>query len=166
MEVDTSVPPPGAAPTPAAAGAAGPVVATTPSGAPASDSGASGGGNGLRIGSYVGFGVGAVGVVLGTVFVLKSSSKRAAGDKAADALQAKCGNACDDTTPEAQNVHTLYSDARSAKTLGIVGYVVGGLGAAAGVTLFVLSNKHQEPQSSAFVAPYVGLGALGVRGAF
>ena len=166
MEVDNSVPPPGTAPTPAAADIAGPVVAATPSGAPASDSGASGGGNGLRIGSYVGFGVGAVGIVLGTVFVLKSSSKRADGDKAADALQAKCGNACDDTTPEAQNVHTLYSDARSAKTLGIVGYVVGGLGAAAGVTLFVLSNKHQEPTGSAFVAPYVGLGALGVRGAF
>jgi hypothetical protein len=164
MEVDNSVPPPSATP---AGGAAdgGTVVSTTPSGAPPSDSGASGGGNGMRIGSYVGFGVGAVGVVLGTVFVLKSSSNRKDADAAATKLERQCGNICDANSPEAKNVVNLDDKARSAKTLGIVGYVVGGLGVATGVTLFILSNKKEEPKS-AFVAPYVGLGALGVRGAF
>ena len=59
----------------------------------------------------------------------------------------------------------LDDDASSAKTLGIVGYVVGGLGVATGVTLFILSSKKEESRS-AYVAPYVGLGAVGVRGAF
>jgi hypothetical protein len=159
MTVDESAPPPAA---PAAAPPSAPVAATAPSGAPPSDSGS---GNGLRIGSYVGFGVGAVGVALGTVFVLKSSSKRKDADKAATALDAQCGKLCDAESPEAKNVASLDDDARSAKTLGIVGYVVGGLGVAAGVTLFVLSNQKDDAKS-AFIAPYIGLGAVGVRGAF
>src|SRR4051812_40136232 len=163
MEVDNSVPPPAATPaaTPPGAGAVAP---TTPSGAPPSDSGANGS-NGMRIGSYVGFGVGAVGVVLGTVFVLKSSSNRKDADAAASKLEEQCGALCDAESPEAKNVANLDDKARSAKTIGIVGYVVGGLGVATGVTLFILSSKKDEPKS-AFVAPYVGLGALGVRGAF
>jgi hypothetical protein len=36
---------------------------------------------------------------------------------------------------------------------------------ASGVTLFVLSNKKTE-STAAYVAPYVGFGAVGVRGAF
>jgi hypothetical protein len=99
------------------------------------------------------------------VFVLKSSSKRKDADTAATALEAQCGNLCDADSAAAKNVADLDDQARSAKTLGIVGYVVGGLGVATGVTLFVLSSKKREPQA-AFVAPYVGLGAVGVRGAF
>src|SRR4051812_25224189 len=61
LEVDASAPPPVAAPaTPGVA----PILSTEPSGAPPSDTGAGGGSNGMRIGSYVGFGVGAVGLVL------------------------------------------------------------------------------------------------------
>jgi hypothetical protein len=163
MEVDSSVPPVGAAPA-ADAPAAAAVTVGTSEPSPA-DSGTSGGSNGLRIGSYVGFGVGAVGLALGTVFVLKSSSNRKDADKAATALEAQCGSQCDAESPEAKNVADLDDQARSAKTLGIVGYVVGGVGVAAGVTLFILSSKKAEPKS-AFVAPYVGLGAVGVRGAF
>jgi hypothetical protein len=162
MEVDNSVPPAGA--TPAAPGGGDTLVSTSPSGAPPSDSGASGS-NGMRIGSYVGFGVGAVGIALGTVFVLKSASKRADADTAAAALEARCGKLCDADSADAKNVANLDDQARSAQTLGIVGYVVGGLGVATGVTLFVLSSKKHESQA-AFVAPYVGLGAIGVRGAF
>lgn len=169
LEVDDSVPPPGASPTPAAAGAGG-VVSTAPSGSPASDTGTSGG-NGMRTAAYVGFGVGAVGVALGTVFVLKSAGNRKDADQAEQARVAACkgspgaGGPCDKSSPEAQKVAGLDDDARSAKTLGIVGYVVGGLGVATGVTLFVLSNNKAESKS-AFVAPYVGFGALGLRGAF
>ena len=70
------------------AGRREPLSVTADSGAPPSDAGPSGGSNGLRIGSYVGFGVGAVGVALGTVFVLKSSSNRKDADEAADELAA------------------------------------------------------------------------------
>lgn len=159
MEVDSSVPPPGAAPGPVESNG----VLSAPTGAPPSDSGS--GGNGLRVGSYVGFGVGAVGIALGTVFVLKSSSNRKDADSAAAALEERCGNLCDADSAEAKNVADLDDKARSAQTLGIVGYVVGGLGVATGVTLFILSSKKDETKS-AFVAPYVGLGAVGVRGAF
>jgi hypothetical protein len=113
----------------------------------------------MRIGSYVGFGVGAVGLALGTVFVLQSASKRKDADTANEACP------CEKGTPAAEKVAGLDDDARSAQTLGIVGYVVGGVGIATGVTLFILSSKKEEPKS-AYVRPYVGLGAVGVQGAF
>jgi hypothetical protein len=113
----------------------------------------------MRIGSYVGFGVGAVGIALGTVFVLQSASKRKDADKEAEACP------CEKGTEQADKIAGLDDDARSAQTLGIVGYVVGGVGVAAGVTLFILSSQKEEPKS-AYVTPYVGLGAVGLKGAF
>jgi hypothetical protein len=173
LEVDNSVPPPATTPAPPAA-AGGLAVSTTPSGAPPSDSGTSGG-NGLRTGAYVGFGVGAVGLVLGTVFVLKSASNRKSADDASLTLErigsttdGPCSIAagtCRGDIGAAKDVADWDDKARSAKTIGIVGYVVGGLGVATGVTLFVLSNKHSDSKA-AFVAPYVGLGGAGMRGAF
>jgi hypothetical protein len=157
MEVDPNAAAPVAAPV--AGAPAGGALVTTDTGAPPSDAGPSGGSNGLRIGSYVGFGVGVVGVALGTVFVLKSSSARKDADEAAKDCP------CDDRSELAQKIQGLDDDARGAKTLGIVGFVVGGVGIATGVTLFVLSSKKQEPQA-ARVEPFVGLGSLGVRGAF
>ncbi|RYZ02788.1 MAG: hypothetical protein EOO73_30465 [Myxococcales bacterium] len=154
MVVDDTLPPAGAAPAPVDSSG----VLSAPSGAPPSDSGS---GNGLRVGSYVGFGVGAVGIALGTVFVLKSASNR----KDADSAAGECGSPCYKDDPAAIKVADLDDKARSAQTLGIVGYVVGGLGVAAGVTLFVLSSS-KKSDSTAFVAPYVGPGAVGVRGAF
>ncbi|HVY29221.1 MAG TPA: hypothetical protein VHB79_21830 [Polyangiaceae bacterium] len=173
MEVDNSVPPPSAAP--AAAAAPGALtVSTAPNGAPPSDSGASGNSS-LRTASYVGFGVGAVGIVLGTVFVMKSASNRKDADNATAELE-KVGSTtggpcsvaamtCRGDIDSAQKVTDADDKARSAKTLGIVSYIVGGVGVAAGVTLFVLSNKKSDAQA-AYVAPYVGIGAVGVRGAF
>lgn len=171
MEVDNSVPPPSAA---AAPTATSPTATPTPTSPPPSDSGAHGS-DGMRIGSYVGFGVGAVGIALGTVFVLKSSSKRKAANTATSDLEkvgsttggpcSVAGGTCRGDIPQAQKVSDLDDQARGAKTIGIVGYVVGGLGVATGVTLFVLSNK-KEDSKAAFVAPYVGFGAVGVRGAF
>lgn len=157
LEVDASAPP-AAAPA-AGAPAAGGALLTTNSGEPPSDSPPSRGSNGMRIGSYVGFGVGAAGLALGTVFVLQSASKRSDADKEAEACP------CEKGTPQAEKIAGLDDDARSAQTLGIVGYVVGGVGVAAGVTLFILSSKKEEPQS-AHVTPYLGLGAVGLKGAF
>jgi hypothetical protein len=172
MEVDSSVPPPVVAST---STATGPSPTSPPTNAPPSDRGA-GGNSAMRIGSYVGFGVGAVGIALGTVFVMKSSSKRKAADDATSDLEkvgstigGRCsvaGGTCRGDIPQAQKVGELDDQARSAKTVGIVGYVVGGLGVATGVTLFVLSRSTKEDAKAAFVAPYVGFGAVGMRGAF
>jgi hypothetical protein len=78
----------------------------------------------------------------------------------------KCdATGCVATAEGAKKVNDLDGEARRAKALGLVGYVVGGLGVATGVTLFILSNKKEESRAG-FVAPYVGFGAMGVRGAF
>jgi hypothetical protein len=61
-------------------------------------------------------------------------------------------------------VKSLDSDANSARTLGIVGFVVGAAGIGAGVTLFVLSSGHSE--KTATLAPWVGPSSAGVRGTF
>jgi hypothetical protein len=167
LESDGSLPPPVAAPaaTPTSTALTMPPPTTTPS-----DSGASGS-NGLRIGSYVGFGVGVAGLALGTVFVLKSASNRSDADKATQDLEATgCSTtggrpACDANSPLAEKVAQHDKDAKNAQTIGIIGYVVGGVGVAAGVTLFVLS-MNKDKQSAAYVAPYVGPGAIGLRGAF
>jgi hypothetical protein len=151
-----------AAPAAAAPGpATGGPIATPAGNPPPSDVGPSSASNGMRIGSYVGFGVGVVGLGLGTVFVLKSASKR----KDADSAAAACSSPCLDSNPQTKTISSLDSDAKSAQTLAIVSYAVGGVGLAAGVTLFILSNKKTEP-SSAYVQPYFGFGAAGLRGAF
>lgn len=162
LEVDPTAPAPvAAAPAEPAPDAA---VVSTPSGAPPSDTGPVKSGNGMRIASYASFGVGVAGLALGTVFVLKSSGHRKDADALAEQLGCN-GEACSGTDAEQTKLDQLDSDAKSAQTLGIVGYAVGGVGIAAGVTLFVLSSQ-QGPAKSAFIAPYFGPGAVGLHGAF
>ncbi len=156
LEPDGSAPV-GAAPV-AAPGAASDALASPAT----ADAGPSGGSNGLRIGAYVGLGVGVVGLGLGTVFSLQSAGKRSDADEAAKGIGPR---GVDAGSPLAKKIAGLDEDADSAKTLGIVGFVVGGVGIAAGVTLFVLSSKKSEP-AAAYLEPYLGLGAAGVRGAF
>lgn len=172
LEVDPSAAPV-AAPV-SAAPSSGPTLSIGPGSAP-SDSAATKPATGLRTGAYVGLGVGAVGLVLGTVFVAKSAANRNDADKAASALESGAdggrpcsiaGGTCDADSPQARKVNSFDDSARRAKTIGIVGYVIGGLGVATGVTLFVLSTREHGSSQATVVAPYVGLGSLGVRGAF
>lgn len=160
-------------PNSSAAGPAAPPKASAPAQqvgtqtAPKGDQGTAdhgGGSKGLRIGSYVALGVGVVGLGLGTFFVLRSSSKR----KDANAAYNACGSPCLDSNPKSSEVASLDNQARSAKTLAAVGYVVGGVGVAAGVTLFVLSRHHHsaEHADAPSVHPWVGLRSAGVTGTF
>ena len=124
-----------------------------------------GGADGLRIGSYVALGVGVVGLGAGTVFGLQSMSKRSDADEAAEA----CGTPCLKSNPKASEVDSLDDDARKAQTISTVGFIVGGAGIAAGVTMFMLSGSGEQqaaapPRST--VRPWVGLGSLGVSGTF
>jgi hypothetical protein len=146
-----------------------PAPATTPAAptepaAPPRDAGTSSGSPGLRYASYGAFGVGVVGVALGTVFGLKSRSDRSDADKL---YSEKCRPACDKTGPDAKQIASLDDSARSAMTLSIVGFSVGGAGAAAGVVLFLMSNKHGEtPEHGVSIRPWFGLGSAGVSGRF
>jgi hypothetical protein len=117
--------------------------------------------SGLRVGSYAAFGVGAVGIGVGTFFLLRSAGKRSDADRLDRELTAECGTLCLATNPKPQKVKSLDREANSAKTGAIVGYV-------AGVTMIILSSscKPAEPAKSAGIHPWVGLGSLGLAGQF
>ncbi|HVU03177.1 MAG TPA: hypothetical protein VHE30_15560 [Polyangiaceae bacterium] len=154
-------------PTPAAPQAtpeptpAGPAPAE-PAGGDTGSSG--GGGKGLFIGSMVGFGVGAAGLAMGTVFALGSKSASDDGNKLF-----KDSNCSQTGCPDQRSrIDDLDSQAKSKKTLAIVGFVVGGVGVATGVTLLVLSGSKHE--GSARYEPGVrlaaGPGSLYLNGRF
>ncbi len=130
--------------------------------------------SGLRVASYAAFGVGVVGLAGGTFFALSAKSKsNQAADLCGGSLS-KC--ALDDGSPDANKVTQLNNDSGSAKTLGIVGFGVGGVGIAAGITLFILSSNSssQASQRTRYVAtafrpritPWVGYNSAGVVGQF
>jgi hypothetical protein len=168
LEADASaVPPapavsptsPAAAPPPGPAAAPPPPVESAPPpSTPPADAGTSKGSNGLRIGSYVAFGVGALGLAGGTVFMLQSAGKRSDADKLCNLPGGECPKSAE------TKVESLDNDANSAQTLGIVGFVVGAVGVGAGVTLLVLSSGSKE--SATTVSPWIGLNSAGVRGTF
>lgn len=118
--------------------------------------------NYLRIASYAAAGVGIVGAGVGTYFAFRAKSK---GDDG-DALYAKYR--CPSCSAS-QKAEVLDADdaSASAKTLSAVGFVTGGVGIAAAVSLFVLSSRRAESgPNAARLTPYVGPGLLGVVGQF
>lgn len=113
--------------------------------------------------TWVAFGVGGVGLVVGTVFALKSSSK------VDDA-----NNLCHLPGPDGTRTYcspqasSLDDDARSAKTISLVGFIAGGVGVATGVTLLLVTGKHEKAAAALTprVTPWLGLGSAGVSGRF
>jgi hypothetical protein len=134
----------------------------SPGNPPPGDQGASGGTNGLRIGSYIAFGVGAVGLIGGTVFTLQSVSKKGEANDICTLPNDGC------PLDRKGDVDDLDADAKSALTMGIIGYAVGAVGIGTGVTLFILSSKHSDKAASRgpTVSPWVGPSSAGVRGTF
>lgn len=84
--------------------------------------------------SYVAGGVGLAGVVVGSVFGLSASSK---WNEAQDD-HCRTASLCDETGLE------LADDARRSATISTLGFVLGGVGLAAGVALFVTSRGHGD----------------------
>jgi hypothetical protein len=113
----------------------------------------------LRTGAYVGWGVGAAGVVFGTVMLIVNHGKRSDAD-------ALCpGGAC--PLSRKADIAALDSDASSAATMSWVGYGVGVVGLGVGTALFFLSkDKGSAEQAHAPITPWVGVGAAGVGGRF
>jgi hypothetical protein len=105
-----------------------------------------------RIVGWTTLGVGSAGLVLGSVAGVYLAAK-------ASDLKQKC--------PERTACNPLYqSDVNTfntMRTLSTVGFVVGGIGVATGVTLLLL---HPERQSRSSVALWLGLGTADLRGEF
>jgi hypothetical protein len=141
-----------------------PVVAPPPP-APVVDTGAAKPSNGLRTGAYVALGVGVVGLGVGTIFGLSAKNKYGQGN---DITEDNCPGSgpCELPGSLFDERESLGKDGDTAKTLSIVGFAIGGVGLATGVTLFVLSNKKKEGAATAHVEPFIGVGHLGLRGGF
>ncbi|HEX3776513.1 MAG TPA: hypothetical protein VHV51_18705 [Polyangiaceae bacterium] len=153
--------PPAPAATAAAAatpGAPAATAATTPPPGTTSDQGASNGGSGLKIGGYVALGVGVVGVGLGTVFLLQSKSKKSDADDLCNLPNGGC------PLSKKSQIDSLDNDYKSAGTLAVVGYTVGGAALVTGAILLAVSGKHTE--STAGITPWVGYQSAGVFGRF
>jgi hypothetical protein len=120
------------------------------------------GSNGMRIASFAALGVGVVGLGVGTFFGLQSRGKRTDAD-----------DLCPDPNrcpiSQREKVDGLDEDARKAQALATIGFIAGGVGVAAGVTLFVLSGQKQDQialQRGPTIHPWLGLGSAGVNGTF
>jgi hypothetical protein len=158
----TGEPIPVATPTPAPV----PTAAPTPTPAPVDQSAVDTGSKGPSPFTWVAFGVGAVGLGVGTVFALKAKSN-------ADDANSACQHSGPDgqsnwcTAGDRSKVNGLDDDSRSAKSVAIAGFVVGGVGLVTGITLLIATSKHEEkPVATRMITPWVGLGSAGVSGRF
>jgi hypothetical protein len=105
--------------------------------------------------------VGVVGLGAGTLFAVQAKGKYD------DANEFCPSFPCDLTRSQADEREDLIDDGDGKKTLSIVGFAVGGVGLAAGATLFFLSGRKSEQPATGFhVAPLVGINTLGVTGGF
>jgi hypothetical protein len=105
---------------------------------------------------YVSLGVGAAGLVVGTAFGLSARSTR-------NELRASCAdNVCNEA------LRDTYNRGRTQATISTVGFVVGGVGVAAGIYFLATapSGKEAAPRAARRLEPVVGLGYLGAQGSF
>jgi hypothetical protein len=154
--VTTSTPAPAAASPEPAAGAG---AASAPAAAGASQPESSGGSTGLRIGGWIGVGLGVVGAAVGTVFLLKHGSDQ----NDANALCNGPGGMCPDS--KKSQIQNLDSSASTDATLAWVSYGVGAAALGAGVVMLVMSGGKSAPQTTGAatrVTPWVGPTSAGV----
>jgi hypothetical protein len=106
--------------------------------------------------ALIGFGVGGAGLVLGAVTGGLALGKHST-------LQKECtGSVCPSSaSSDLSSYHTMG-------TLSTVGFIVGGVGVAAGAVLLFVGPKSHEAQSppAAWITPYVGPGSVGAVGRF
>jgi hypothetical protein len=122
------------------------------SGTSAAETRASSSGSTQRLLAWTALGLGATGIVVGTVFGLKSKSKH---DDA---------EACTTTCPDEPS-YQANEDAVKFGNISTVSFIVGAVGLAGGVTLW-LTAKPRQTNSSAQAQVTAGLGSLQFRGTF
>jgi len=135
-----------------AAGESSPALAGSEPAGPAADQGVADGSLQRTLG-WVGLGVGGAGLVFGGVTGLMVLSKKSDLDDG-DCLDGACG-------PSERSQVESYN---SMRTLSTVGFVVGGVGLAAGATLLLTAPTNES--AKAYVSPWVGIASAGVAGRF
>jgi hypothetical protein len=108
----------------------------------------------LRTLAYVAGGVGVAGFATFAIFGLMSNSTYSG-------LQDSCAN---NVCPP--NKSGDISTGKTQQTIANIGLVVGAVGVAAGVTLFVISNKKDTSTAAATARVTAGPGYVGLQGAF
>jgi hypothetical protein len=112
------------------------------------------------VGAIAGFGVAVAGGVVGGVFLGKGNEN----SRQADALFAKCNPNCSD---EDRGIITSFDDdAATQQGIAIAGFITGGVGLAAGITLLVLDQNRSTASGRATVTPLVGFNYVGLAGRF
>jgi hypothetical protein len=109
-----------------------------------------------RMIGYVAIGVGAAGIGTGIVAGLLASSRY-------DDAESQCpDHRCTEGTAGGSSL----AEFRTLRTVSTVGYVMGGVGIATGVTMLLVHSKAGPRSRSASVRPWIGAGCAGVAGAF
>ena len=121
---------------------------------PTEDAGA-GPGNAQRTAGWIALGIGGTGLIVGGVTGAMVLSKKNKLDSSAECVNQACGPA------EYDNVDRL----NSLRPVSTVGFVVGGVGAAAGLTL-LLTSPDRPRNGTTRISSWVGLGSAGVAGRF
>lgn len=104
--------------------------------------------------AFIGFGVGAVGLGLGTAFGVVALGQ-------ADDAKAQCkGTVC---PPGAQDE---IDASKTSGTISTVGFIAGGVGVAAGVVLLIVLPGKKASARAPSVLPLIGAGQVGVMGTF
>lgn len=141
---------------------------------PASDSSHSAGSknkSGLRIGSYVALGLGAVGLGAGAFFSVKTGTHATDANLLCEEIDEREGtqNCAGRTSEEETEIDDIEAQHAGTKTGAIVAFGVGGAALATGVTLLILGStgsKERLSYQGVRVRPMVGLSYLGLEGRF
>jgi hypothetical protein len=106
--------------------------------------------------AYVSLGVGAVGVVVGSVFALQAKSTKSE-------LDSNCkSGVC------SESQRHLYDKGKNQANIATVGFVVGAVGLGVGTVLLLTGGDSKEGKKPVArrVSPYVGPGSVGFAGIF
>jgi uncharacterized membrane protein len=112
-----------------------------------------------KIAGFAAIGVGAVGLGVGTFFLIKAAGTQSDADELCPG----------DTCPASLETEVVAKDedAASQRTVGVVGLALGGVAVAAGITLLLLpSNKSEAARRRPSVQPYFGFRSVGLSGQF